>query len=195
MPAAPVEVDWEFEIASDGPVIDAAWPGFVDLHREPERLSAISEQAHLPALGELLLHLNAEGAGLFTSKCDVWKPGAVDADELDANHESTACALACYVDLLPAEKDAWGTPESCATWARSMCANLAEAPLRNCRMDMVIRRAFFTAAETGVGITCYLVGCGSTEMEAADSLSRALRAFSEAVSAIAAGDSAGMKLQ
>jgi hypothetical protein len=190
-----MEADWEFEIASDAPVIDAAWPGFVDLHREPERVSAISEQAHVPALRDVLLHLNAEGTGLFTSKCDVWNPGAVDADELGANGESTACALACYVDLLPAEKDAWGTPESCAAWARSMCANLAEAPVRNCRIDMVIRRAFFTAAETGIGITSYVVGGGSTEPEAADSLSRALRAFSEAVTATATGDSAGMKLQ
>jgi hypothetical protein len=195
MPVAVMEADWEFEIAPDAPVIDAAWPGFVDLRREPERVAELSEQSRLPALRELLLDLNAEGSGLFTSKCDVWNPGEVDADELDADRGSAACALACYVDLLPAEQDAWRTPESCAAWARRMCACVAEAPLRNCRMDVVIRQAFLTATATGVGVTCYITGCGTSDGEAAESLSGGLRAFSHALTAARINDSADIKLQ
>jgi len=183
MPAA-MEADWEFEIASDAPVIDAAWTGFVDLKLQPERVTEISELSQLPALRELLLHLNAEGSRLFTSKCDVWNSGEVEAVELGADRESAGCTLACYVDLLAAEKHAWHTPDSCAAWARRMCVYLAGAALRNCRTDMVIRRAFLSATETGIGVTCYVVGCGSTDVEAAESLSRALRVFSDAVTAV-----------
>jgi hypothetical protein len=31
-----LEADWEFEVGGDAPVIDALWPGFVDL-RLPSR--------------------------------------------------------------------------------------------------------------------------------------------------------------
>lgn len=190
-----MEADWEFEIASDAPAIDAAWPGFVNLSRHPERVAEISELSHLPALRELLLQLNAAGSGVFTSKCDVWTPGEVDADELNADRDSVASALACYVDLLPVENIVWRTPESAAAWARSMCACLVEAALHNCRIDLVLRRAFFTAAETGIGVTCYAVGCGCSQVEAAESLTRALRAFSDAVKAIATRNFADIKLQ
>lgn len=176
-----MEADWEFEIAPDAPVIDTVWAGFVDLRRQPERVEDISELPQLHALRELLLRLNAEGSGLFTSKCDVWNPGEVDAGEFSADRDSAAGALACYVDVLPAEKDGWPTPESAADWARSICRCVAEMPLRNCRMDMVIRQAFVTATGTSFGTTCYITGCGATKVEAAESLSGALRAFAEAV--------------
>ena len=42
-----MEADWEFEIASDAPVIDAAWTGFVDLKLQPERVTEISELSQL----------------------------------------------------------------------------------------------------------------------------------------------------
>jgi len=37
-----MEADWEFEVGPDtaglaAPVIDACWPGFVDLRHNPER--------------------------------------------------------------------------------------------------------------------------------------------------------------
>jgi hypothetical protein len=195
MPAETMEADWEFEIAADAPVIDAAWPGLIDLRRQPERVAEISELSHLPALRDLLLHLNGAGSGFFTSKCDVWNPGEVDADELDADRDSASCALACYVDLLPIENNNWRTPEAAAAWARRMCACFAEAPLRNCRVDLVIRRAFFSAKETGIGATCYVIGCESSEARATESLSRALSAFSNAAAALAIVDSADIKLQ
>jgi hypothetical protein len=30
-----MEADWEFEVGGDAPVIDALWPGFVDLRLSP----------------------------------------------------------------------------------------------------------------------------------------------------------------
>jgi hypothetical protein len=181
MPVAAMEADWEFEIAPDAPVIDAAWAGFIDLRRQPKRIADISELPQLPALRGLLLRLNAEGSGFFTSKCDVWNAGEVDADEFGADRDSAASVLACYVDVLPVEKNAWRTPESAADWARCVCKCVAEMPLRNCRMDMVIRQAFVTATAMSFGTTCYVTGCGATKVEAAESLSGALRAFAEAV--------------
>ena len=35
--ASRMEADWEFEVGGDAPVIEARWPGFVDLRRNPER--------------------------------------------------------------------------------------------------------------------------------------------------------------
>ncbi len=32
-----MEADWEFEVGGDAPVIEAHWPGFVDLRQNPEQ--------------------------------------------------------------------------------------------------------------------------------------------------------------
>lgn len=173
-----MEADWEFEIAPDAPVIDAAWAGFVDLRRQPERVSEIEEAVRLPALGPVLLCLNGDGSPVFTAKCDVWDAGSVDADELDASPDTAAHALACYIDVLPVDVRAWPTAEAAAEWARSLCASLKGERLGQCRVDLVIRSAYFAPTEKGIGITCYAAGCGATESEAAERLSRALRAFS-----------------
>jgi hypothetical protein len=52
-----MEADWEFEVGPDAaglaaPVIDALWPGFVDLRRAPELAWHLPEAAQLPALAE-----------------------------------------------------------------------------------------------------------------------------------------------
>lgn len=176
-----MEADWEFEIAPEAPVIDAAWAGFVDLRVAPERVSELAELAGLPPLEGFLVRLNAPGSPVFTAKCDVWNPGEIDPDELDASSESVRKALACYIDLLPANAHSWPTPQMAAEWSRAICASLAELPARQCRIDLVIRRAFLAPTELGFGITCYLTACGSTETDAAGALARALDAFSGAV--------------
>jgi hypothetical protein len=45
-----LEADWEVEIGSEAPVIDACWSGFVDLSSAPERASQLTEAIDFPAI-------------------------------------------------------------------------------------------------------------------------------------------------
>ena len=47
-----MEADWEVELGGDAPIIDAFWPGFIDLQKLPNRVSEIAEIRQLPALGK-----------------------------------------------------------------------------------------------------------------------------------------------
>ena len=44
-----MEADWEVEVGGGSPVIEALWPGFVDLRLYPERIGEIQEAAGFPA--------------------------------------------------------------------------------------------------------------------------------------------------
>lgn len=172
-----MEADWEFEIATDAPVIDAAWSGFIDLRREPERAFLLPEAGKLPALANALIRMNEEGSGFWTAKCDVWEPATIDPDEFDATSDQAAHAVACYVDLLPEEEQTWSTPDSVAGWCRGLCDSLRLRPLRQCRADLVIRRAFAAPDATVLGVTAYLAGCGPTGAGATTTLEAAVDAF------------------
>ena len=45
-----MEADWEVEIGGDAPVIEAQWPGLVDLRANPERICEIAEASAFPPL-------------------------------------------------------------------------------------------------------------------------------------------------
>jgi hypothetical protein len=171
-----MEADWEFEIAPDAPVIDAAWSGYLDLRAHPDSASHLPEVAGLPALAGVLTSLNAARSSVWTAKCDVWAPDAVDPHELEAVPETAAHALSCYIDMLPSG-EAWPTIESAADWCRELCAKLRAETLRQCRADLVIRRAFLSPTQTGLGITAYVTGCGPTPSAAQGVLSLALALF------------------
>jgi hypothetical protein len=84
-----MEADWEVEIGGGAPVIEALWPGFVDLRSHPDRLGEIAEAATFPPLAVLLRALNSPESPVWTSKCDVWEP--------------ETAALAAYIDMLPSD--------------------------------------------------------------------------------------------
>jgi hypothetical protein len=175
-----MECDWEFEIAPGAPVIDGAWPEYVDLRAHPESAFRLPEADALPALADALAHLNSANSPVRTSKCDVWIPEAIDPDELDAMPGQGTEALACYIDLLPAS-DAWPTMDAIAQWCRGLCAALRTTSLRQCRADLIVRRAFLTPDRTGLGITAYLTACGAITPDAQASLSAAVKLFADAV--------------
>jgi hypothetical protein len=175
-----MECDWEFEIAPDAPVIDGAWSGHVDLRTHPERASRLAEVEGLPALAQALSLLNAADTLLWTAKCDVWEPEAFDPDDLDAPPDEGTKALACYVDLLRSA-ELWPTMDAVADWCRQVCTAVRARPLRQCRADLVIRRSFLTADQTGLGITAYLTACGASNSGARESLSAALVVFVDVV--------------
>jgi hypothetical protein len=175
-----MECDWEFEIAPDSPVIDGAWSEYVNLRVRPEQAFHLTEAITLPTLAETLTLLNAQDSSVWTAKCDVWVPDAFDPDELDALPGQGTEALACYIDLLPAS-GAWLTMDALAEWCRGLCALLRITPLRQCRADLIVRRAFLTTDQAGLGITAYLTACGATIPDARESLSSAMKLLADAV--------------
>ena len=190
-----MEADWEFEVGggapigeapvSEAPVLNALWPGFVDLRRNPERAGQLPEAAQLPALAEVLAMLNAVASPVWTSKCDVWpiaEPNEFDPDELDAPSGCAAHAMGCYIDLLPKTDQQWGLPAKAAAECKQVCSLLRAVPLRCCRADLVIRRAFITPNLTDLGITAYLTACGPSPDEAKQTLQDALAAFARVLS-------------
>jgi hypothetical protein len=187
-----MEADWEFEAGGGAPVIDACWPGLVDLRRAPERAWNLPETAHCPALAEALAKLNAAASPVWTSKCDFWPhlgASEFDPDELDAPPGSSAHSIGCYIDLLPRSGQQWLPPERAADWCKRLCGLLRALPLRCCRADLVIRRAVITPdpadpEQIELGITAYLTSCGASPAQAARTLADALASFADALFAL-----------
>jgi hypothetical protein len=188
-----MEADWEFEVGGDAPLIEALWPGFIDLQRFPERAPQLPEACELPTMAEALARLNGVGSQVWTSKCDVWTVtdrDEFDPDELDAPPGSETHAIACYIDLLPRNDDSpnnlqWSSPEMTEDICKLVCSLLGAVPLRCCRVDLVIRRAFIApdrmADGMGFGLTAYLTACGPSPAEATLTLQVALAAFTDAL--------------
>jgi hypothetical protein len=181
-----MEADWEVEIGGEAPVIEAHWPGFVDLQRDPQRAWQLPETAEFPALAEALMRLNAADAPVWTAKCDLWprlEPDAFDSVELDAPSDCAASAMACYIDLLPRSDQQWAVPELAVADCRRVCGLLRAVPLRCCRLDLVLRRALVAPGSMSLGLTAYLTACSSSTAEAARVLEEALGAFTHALCA------------
>jgi len=179
-----MEADWEIEVGGETPVIEALWPGFVDLRRTPERAWQLAEAGDLPALGEALARLNAPGSPVWTSKCDFWpaiEATEFDPDELDARPGDAVQAMGCYIDLLPRAGQQWVMHTEAASACKYICRLLRAVPLRCCHVDLVIRRAVITPDGMDLGITAYLTSCGLTAAAATQTLQAALTAFADAL--------------
>lgn len=170
-------------------MIEAQWPGYVDLRSHPERASQLPEVMEFPELAEALAVLNADLSPVRTSKCDVWPvvdPADFDPDELDAPPEDAVSAMGCYIDLLPKPvpglNQQWDIPANAAADCKRICVLLRAVKLRCCRVDLVVRRAFVTIDKMGLGITAYITACGPSSAEATAALNAALAAFAAALS-------------
>ena len=179
-----MEADWEFEVGGDAPVIEAQWAGFVDLQRHPERAVDLPEAAQFPALAAALAQLNAADSSVWTSKCDYWphlEAGEFDPDELDAPPGCTDHPMGCFIDLLPKSDQQWALPAIVEKTCKRICGLLNAVPLRCCRADLVIRRAFISPDLMELGVTAYLTSCGESPAAAAKTLETALAAFTDAL--------------
>lgn len=176
-----MEADWEVEIAEEAAVIDGAWAGYLDLRTRPEELTEVVEVSQVPALRSALLRLNSPQSEIWTAKCDVWPIDAVDPDELCAVPEAAVTGIACYIDLLPVDVNAWTTLDTVTDWCRELCRGLHSVSLRQCRTDLVIRTAFYTPEECGLGVTAYISACGKTRSAAVGALSAALLVLSRLI--------------
>jgi hypothetical protein len=178
-----MEADWEFEVGLAAPVIDALWPGFVDLRLAPERAGHLPEAAQFPALAEALAKLNDAASPVWTCKCDFWprlEADELDAGELDAPPGCMAHAMGCYIDLLPRDDQGWAQPAMAEAVCKRVCGLLRTVPLGCCRADLVIRHAFITADRMDLGITAYLTSCGPSSAQAGRTLAAALTALTDA---------------
>jgi hypothetical protein len=169
-----MEVDWEVEIGGGAPVIEAEWPGFVDLRSHPERIAEIAEAVAFPPLAALLLALNAPESPVWTSKCDVWVPQL----ESKSESEPELAAQASYVDMLSREGKVFSRWQEAEAFCREYVSRLAKiaqpASGAECSLDLVIRQAVAGQAE-GFGITAYL------SADAATVLAAAMAAFADAL--------------
>jgi hypothetical protein len=182
-PGIRMEADWEFEMGGDAQAIETQWAGYVDLRISPDRAWRLPEAAQLPALAEILAKLNEASSPVWTSKCDVWlhlEPDEFSLDEMDAP-DGCACAMGCYIDLLHRNDRQWAVPDVAAADCKHVCSLLSAVPLRCCRVDLVIRRAFIVPEEMNLGITAYLTACGRSDAEAAVALQAALEVFAGAL--------------
>jgi hypothetical protein len=180
-----MEADWEIEIGGEAPVIEALWPGFVDLRRSPERAYLLPEAVELQALAEAMVQLNAAASPVWTAKCDLWpivEMDELDPDELNAPRQAAVFAWGCYIDLLPKSDRQWPLPAMASSECRRICNLLHAIPLRCCRMDLVIRQAWIASGRMEVGITAYLTACGPTAADAKATLAAALAAFANSIS-------------
>jgi hypothetical protein len=175
-----MEADWEVEVGGGAPVIEALWPGFVDLRRSPERIGEIQEAAGFPALAGLLLALNRTGSPVWTAKCDLWKP--------EANK------LACYVDLLPVADAVFAQWKQAEAFCRELAARLAPISMPECRVDLVVRQAIAGEAE-GFGVTATLSATGGDRSGTAETLAALLVAFAGAIPPAAVPGTTASKLQ
>ncbi len=176
-----MEADWEVEVGGNAPVLDADWPGLVNLRIHPERIGEIEETHDLSALVEVLVHLNESGSPIYTAKCDVWIVDGLDCYELDASEEDARFGMACYIDMVPEADAESASLDAMIRFGRTVCRRLREVPLRCCRVDIIVRRAVFFSELEGFGVTAYVTGCGASRERAESRLSATLSALANTV--------------
>jgi len=179
-----MQADWEVEIGGEAPIIDALWPGCIDLRAFPERVIELIELRDLPQLAEALVRLNRPGSPVWTSKCDVWTVAEIekfDRFELDAPPDAFVLGGGCYIDLLPARVERWAAHQDAVEFCRQCRDRLRAISMRSSRVDLIVREALSAEGQSAFGITAYVSACGATESLARGQLQRALSAFVDAV--------------
>ena len=179
-----MEADWEVEIGGGAPVIEALWPGFVDLRSHPEPISEIAEAVTFPPLAALLRALNSPESPVWTSKCDVWEP--------------EPAALAAYIDMLPRDGEVFVERQQaeafCRTYVGRLQATTPSEPVGEYSIDLVIRQAVAGGAE-GFGITVYVGTKGAAKKDAEMALAALMAGFADALPRRSPPETPGKKLQ
>lgn len=158
-------------------MIDADWEGYVDVRGSSEAIESIAEAAADSALREALSELNGSRSPVFTSKCDVWEPGAEEIDpvEFDCTVAEARVGRASYIDVIARDEEFFAAFEKHEAWVRRATESLRMQPGVCGRVDTVIRAALLRGRE-GFGITLYAAGCGVDTQSAQRAWERVLRA-------------------
>jgi hypothetical protein len=183
-PVRRMDADWEVEIGGGAAVIEAEWPGFIDLRNEPDRVRELEEVAGFAPLGNLLRALNAPPSPLWTAKCDVW--------------EAELGGLCCYVDLLPVAGRVFAKRVDAEKFCRAVVFRLTTWLEMDCGLnnaaELVIRTAV-AGQDEGFGVTAYLSGDESVSASAQMALELAMDIFADAVLLDEPRATGGSKLQ
>ena len=181
-----MDVDWEVEIGGDAPVIEAQWPGLIDLRLHSERIDEIIEVTSMPPLRALLLALNSARSPVWTSRCDVWEP--------EPN------AMACYVDMLPRERQLFADWKELERFCQALISRMvpkaghlaqqnphgsraylaADESAEDTSLNLVIRRALI-GENDGFGITAYFAAANKQDDSAKLALGLLMGRFSDVV--------------
>jgi hypothetical protein len=182
-----MEADWEVEIGGGAPVIDALWPGFVDLRRYPDRIGEIPEACASSPLAFLLTALNAVQSPLWTAKCDLWVPEGVDLTVPQLTEPDPAAtvtpakaAIACYIDILPVDGVVFPTWEQAEGFCRDWVARLAGISIPGSTADLIVRQAVAGDLD-GFGVTAYLSVEGIDWLAVIETFADTLVAFADAL--------------
>lgn len=157
-----MEADWTAEIGPGLAIMDADWPGFIDLRRNAEAIHELPEAGACPGLAEALAQLNAARSPVFTCKCDAWALDASDLDpyEFDASASNCRSGAAAYIDVLVRAGELYRSFEWHEQLARRAAEHLRSLGMAGGRVDLVIRAAE-CAGISGFGITLYAAACAA----------------------------------
>ena len=181
-----MEADWAAEVGPDLPVIDADWPGLIDLRQNPEHVNRIDEAGQHSAVRQALLRLNARESPVRTAKCDVWilGPGEIDPLEFGCALNQKLVGVACYIDLLAINDAVFASFEQHEHWAAAAVRHMRQTHSAPGRVDLVIRAAHAAGCD-GFGLTLYAAGCGA-DADAAEATFRAILSAATAITMNAA---------
>jgi len=202
-----MDADWSVELGRDDAALEFPWSSpdgsqrYVDLQRQPERLTEIPEAARFPELGEFLLALNQPQSSWLTAKCDVWLDA--ELDEAEAIYEAKAKQCS-YVDLVACEEPARFSFERHEQWARAAARALTSDDALTVACEFIVRRCWYHTevsslragddAETpgeghpvpGFYVTFYLSGYGDDEPQAQARWAEGLQRVTCVLTALAA---------
>jgi len=183
-----VQADFAVELGRDDEVLEFPWaadggPRYFDLKRHPELLPNIDEASRVPELGEFLTAINSLPL-LETAKCDIWPSTDINPEEeiFGATHK-----FGSYIDLVFSSDSArFSFPEH-EQFVKHLTQLLAQVPEIPASAEFMIRRAYYTQAETrdGFYITFYLFGYGNEESQSRKQWTIALKLIENAIRQIA----------
>lgn len=171
-----MDADWSVELGRDDEALEFPWSspdgtrGFVDLSRNLEAISEISEAAQYPELAGFLLVLNSKSSPWLTAKCDVW----IDHELGEAEEIYDAKLKMCsYVDLVSRNESERLSFEQHEQWVKSATFRLRNIGPHPIACELIVRRCWYHADSRaddepvpGFYVTLYLFAYGNDEIQA-----------------------------
>jgi len=201
-----VDADWSVELGPDDAALEFPWSSpdgaqrYVDLQRQPERLTEIAEVTRFPELGEFLRAINRPRSPWLTAKCDIWLDDKLG--EAEAIYDARL-KMGSYVDLVAHEDAARFSFERHEKWVKSAARALSGDDELPVACEFVVRRCWYhteagslragddapTAGEAnpvpGFYVTFYLFGFGDGEGQARALWAEGLRHVTAVLTALA----------
>jgi hypothetical protein len=170
-----MQADFAVECGAGDECLEMPWRAadgscaYVDVKRQPDRLSEVAEAAKFPEMAAFLRTVNSPRSPLETAKCDAWFTRELQPEE---EIFGVGGKFGSYVDLLFVLGSRRADLAQHESFARSLTQLLARAPGMPASAEFLIRRCMFqpTAEETaeldGFYMTAYVFGYADEEEDA-----------------------------